>query len=185
MRERMGHDHSYRPGTTRGAKASPVGVIFVAVVLVALVVTAVICLLRKPAIAPQSAGDSGASQAVVTPPHVEPKARPAPASTPVAVSPQDPASYLRLLDADPANVPPDQQKVATALNQAALAVSKSPDGYIAAVQQVNRNISEPLNTAESKDDLEKIRGAGQALHGEVQKARDFYVSLKASLLDDL
>jgi hypothetical protein len=70
MEDQYRPKHQSRPRTRRRThgKASPVVAILVALVLIALVVTAVICMLRKPALPTQGAAKAkpGSVMAVAT-----------------------------------------------------------------------------------------------------------------------
>ncbi|HEY0790292.1 MAG TPA: hypothetical protein VGD78_04430 [Chthoniobacterales bacterium] len=160
-------------------KPEPGPVVAVALLLVAFVVTAVVFLVRKPGfVAPARPGRAAvaASSAVLKPP---------PSVVPVAVSPGNPASYLELLNADPERLPPEQARIANALNHAVSGISQGPDNYVALGRRVDQDIVQPLNTAKTQVDLDNLRTAGQRLCDEGKQARDFYTTFATTLTGKL
>ncbi len=182
---------NYRPGTGRRGSRSAV-VLLVVLLLVILAVAAVVFLVRKPGTPPVTgaAGTVGGTPAqaaagatAATTPTPAPSVQPTP--TLVTVNPSDPASYLELMNVDPAHLPPDQAKVAGILTHSALAASKAPEGYLPLMAQVNQSVFGPLNAGKTKADFDVVRSSGQALRDEVQKARVYFTDLQTSLSADL
>jgi hypothetical protein len=172
----------YRPGLRRRAKPEPGPVVVTVLVLVALVVTAVVFLVHKPGFV----AATRSAERVPSPvgiPSASPK--PLPSATPIAVSPGNPASYLELLNANPEKLPPDQARLADALNHAASDISKGPDDYLALARRLDQDVLQPLNTAKTQAELEKVRTAGQRLRDEAKRTRAFYAAFPTSLTGEL
>ena len=172
----------YRPAIRRQVKPEPGPVVAVALLLVALVITTVIFLVHKPGfVAPARPLDPGHSPLAIP----SPSSKPLPSATPIAVNPANPATYLELLNVNPEKLPPEQAKIANALNQAASGVSKVPEDYLALIQRFSQDVLQPLNTAKTPPELDNIQTAGQRLRDEVKRARDSYAATATTLTGDL
>jgi hypothetical protein len=93
--------------------------------------------------------------------------------TPAPVNPQDPTTYLDLVKYDPATLPPDQARIASALIKKAMVLDRVQPDEVAALQVLDKEVFAPLRAAKNETDLAGVRSAAQKLGEACQKTRDF------------
>jgi hypothetical protein len=108
-----------------------------------------------------------------------------PVPTPAPVNPQDPTTYLDLVKYDPATLPPDQARIASALIKKAMVLDRVPPDEVAALQVLDKEVFAPLRAAKNETELAAVRSAAQKLGEACQKTRDFYAQVQESVRSDL
>lgn len=170
----MGEENFYRPGTRKGGKIwnfLGLGALLLLMVSVFFVGGLAV---RNPGLIPALL--SGKLQ-------LWPK--PAPTPQKIVLHPNQPESYLGLLNVNPNSLPDDQRKIERALYDGFVALGSASTPAYEAETKLGTELFTPLAAANTKADLQAVRQVVEKLRSAGQKTLDDQKRAEKTLIGEL